>query len=276
MTVLVDIERRPVVAPMRGPSRRRPRIAIAALVSVGLHLMLIAGIVLWMQRSHSIALVPAENPATVELVMSPPGGEPAAAAAAPADKPSEKSPAPETSQETAAVSPTPTVAPAPAEEPAPAVATPPPPAPAAPTADEPPPPAPSAEAPAAPPPPAPPAPKPAENKLTFDFAQAESDTNAWVTGSSVLPPSPDIKFHNRKPSYPMAAAQRGEQGTVVLLIHVTAEGVVTDVEVARSSGFPTLDRAASDAVQTWHFLPSIKDGAPAPSDVQFGFVFSLD
>jgi protein TonB len=275
MTILIDIERRGVVARGRRPVRRRPPFAIAALLSVGLHVVLIGGVLLWMHRSHSIVLVPAENPATVELVMSPPGGEPAPAAAAPSEKPPEKSPAPETPQATAAIAPAPPVAPAPAEEPAPAVATPPPPAPAAPTVDEPPPPASSTET-AAAPRPAPPAPKPAEGKLTFDFAQAESDTNAWVTGSLVVPPSPDIKFHNRKPSYPIAAAQRGEQGTVVVLIHVTAEGLVTDVEVVHSSGFPTLDRAASDTVQTWHFLPSIKNGEPVPSDVPFQFVFSLD
>jgi protein TonB len=126
------------------------------------------------------------------------------------------------------------------------------------------------------PPPLPPAPKAADNKLIFDFAQAESDTNAWVTGDSVVPASPDIKFHNRKPSYPNDAAYRGEQGAVILLVHVSPDGLVSGVDVLRSSGFNALDRAARDAVLTWHFLPSMKDGRPVPEDLPMRFVFALD
>lgn len=262
---------------------------VAAVVSAGLHVALLGGVLLWMHRSHSIVLVPVETPATVQLVMSPPGGEPSPAAAAPPTKPAEQPPAPKPPQEAAAVPQAPPAAPATATEPAPVAAPPSPPAPPATAATAPPPPAPPtpaatapapsaapAEAAVTPPPPARPAPKPTDDKLTFDFAQAESDTNAWVTGNSVVPPSPDIKSRNRKPAYPTAAAQRGEQGTVILLIHVTAEGTVTDVEIAQSSGFPLLDRAAADAAQTWHFLPSIKDGEPAPADLPFKFVFALD
>ena len=112
--------------------------------------------------------------------------------------------------------------------------------------------------------------------MKFDFANVESDTNALVTGDLMVPASPDIKSHNRKPSYPTDAALRGEQGAVVLLIHVSPEGLVSGVDVLRSSGFSELDHAAEDAVMTWHFLPSVKDGQPVPDDIPMRIIFALD
>ena len=63
---------------------------------------------------------------------------------------------------------------------------------------------------------------------------------------------------------------------MVLLIHVSPEGLVSGVDVVQSSGFAALDRAARDAVLTWHFLPSVKDGQPVPDEVPLRFVFALD
>jgi protein TonB len=216
----------------------------AALVSVGLHLALIGGAVLWASRSAQIALVPADNPATVQLVMSPPGGETPPAAAPQPEKP----PAPETTQEAAAAPQAPASMPTTEDAPPPTTA--------------PPPPSPATHA--------------SDDKMTFDFASVESDTNALVTGDLMVPPSLDVKYHNRKPSYPNEAAFRGEQGSVVLLIHVTPEGLVGGADVLQSSGFATLDRAAREAVLTWHFLPSVKDGQPVPAAMPMRFVFSID
>jgi protein TonB len=218
----------------------------AALLSLGLHVALIGLAVFWMRRSGPGVLVPEDDPATVQLVMSPPGGETPPAATSQPETP----PTPEAPLKAAAAPDKPPAAPT--------------------TAEAAPPPA------AAPPPPTPPAPQSADSKLSFDFADAESDTNALVTGDLIVPASPDVKFHNRKPSYPNEAAFRGEQGAVVLLIHVSPDGLVTGVDVVRSSGFTALDRAAGDAVLTWHFLPSVKDGQPVPADVPMRFVFALD
>ena len=48
------------------------------------------------------------------------------------------------------------------------------------------------------------------------------------------------------------AARRGQQGVVVVLIYVSAEGTTASADIARSSGFPLLDRAAIDAVIAKH------------------------
>jgi protein TonB len=244
MTVLLNVSRRAMAAPARLRVRWRRRMGPPALVSVGLHVALIGVAVLWATRSTPIALVPADTPATVQLVMSPPGGETPPAAAPQPEKP----PAPETKQEAAAAPEAPASTPTPEDAPPPTTA--------------PPPPSPATQA--------------SDSKLTFDFASVESDTNALVTGDLMVPPSVDVKYHNRKPNYPNEAALRGEQGSVVLLIHVTPDGLVGGADVVQSSGYASLDRAAREAVLTWHFLPSVKDGQPIPAAMPMRFVFTMD
>jgi len=289
------------------PVRMRSWIGISAVLSLGLHAALIGLAVLWARYRPPVALVPLEIPATVQLEMSPPGGAtPPAAPPQPATPPSPKSseaaataskPAPAKTK-TAATQPkaapaqpktaaTETKAPdvpeaakghlpvaPPTQAASNAAATSP--SETTPTTPE------TRAAAAAKPqtadasPPAPQAQAPGDNKLTFNFAPVESDTNALVTGDLMVPASPDVKYHNRKPSYPLDAAFRGEQGTVTLLIHVSPDGLVSSVDIVRSSGFSALDHAAEDAVVTWHFLPAVKDGRPVSAEVPMRFAFELD
>jgi TonB family protein len=56
--------------------------------------------------------------------------------------------------------------------------------------------------------------------------------------------------------YPAAARNRGETGTVVLLIYVTPDGHATDTNIESSSGSDVLDEAAASCVKEYgHFLP---------------------
>ena len=57
------------------------------------------------------------------------------------------------------------------------------------------------------------------------------------------------------PRYPMESRRRGEQGTVLLRVLVGRDGLPVDIEVARSSGYRALDRAAREAVLRWRFRP---------------------
>lgn len=61
---------------------------------------------------------------------------------------------------------------------------------------------------------------------------------------------------NPEPSYPPASLELGESGGVLLRVVVSADGQPTSVEVARSSGFGRLDRAAVAAVKRWRFTPA--------------------
>ena len=59
-----------------------------------------------------------------------------------------------------------------------------------------------------------------------------------------------------RPPYPTISQENGEEGTVVLKIMVSPEGKVTNVGVAKSSGFARLDRAARNAGKSGRFQPN--------------------
>ena len=92
---------------------------------------------------------------------------------------------------------------------------------------------------------------------------------------AVVPPAPDTRFQNVAPSYPEAARLRGETGTVGLELSVDAEGRVTAVNVARSSGSPMLDAAARRAVVEWRFRPAARDGVPVAGSIRTSVHFRL-
>jgi periplasmic protein TonB len=58
-----------------------------------------------------------------------------------------------------------------------------------------------------------------------------------------------------EPRYPMDARRRGEQGTVILRVLVGRDGMPIDIDISRSSGSRSLDRAAREAVLRWRFRP---------------------
>jgi periplasmic protein TonB len=81
---------------------------------------------------------------------------------------------------------------------------------------------------------------------------------------------------NPPPPYPARARRLGEQGTVTLRILVAADGSVANAEIAHSSGFDTLDRAALETVRTrWRFVPARRAGAPVKSWVLVPIRFAL-
>ena len=92
----------------------------------------------------------------------------------------------------------------------------------------------------------------------------------------VLPPRPDSRHPNIPPSYPADAWRRHEAGTVNLLIHVAADGMPALVEVARSSGHPSLDEAAVRAVARWRFDPALGAAGPVPYDIPLAVNFVRD
>lgn len=222
---------------------------IAVLVSVGLHLLL-AAVLLLLVRSKPAD--PGANPAgTVELLMVEKRGS--GPLVPPAKSQSEAS---------ADASPSPPVTAPPTRPfnpPAPAPASPP----SVPdAAGEPMPPA-AAEA-------------PRQEAPVFNLDGTDSDSNAVALGSQVIPASPDDRFRNRPPAYPYDAAARGERGTVVVVVHVAENGVSTGADVARTSGVASLDRAALDAVRKWRFRPAMKNGRAVPFDMPMRFIFESE
>ena len=266
-----------------------------ALISLGLHAVLLAGLLIWFHHAAPVTDTP-DTQGAVELVMveqqgkgattAPPAPVPEVAAPAPPEAPAPPPVPPPPAPRPEATAPMPPEAPAPTPVPSP---------PAPPDATEaaeplplPPPPPPSP-----PPPPPPPTPQPAQPSVPRQRASAspaprsveapainlggtDSETNAIASGDHVIPASVDAKFRNKEPVYPPEAARRSEQGVVMLLIHVSADGLPAGVDVLQGSGYVLLDRAARDAVETWHFLPAVKDGTPLPFDMKLRVVFRLE
>lgn len=115
-------------------------------------------------------------------------------------------------------------------------------------APQPSPPAPAAEA-----PPAPPAPAPV-SAPRFDAAY----------------------LNNPAPPYPRQSRRMGEQGRVLLRVHVTPEGLAGEVRLQNSSGFTLLDQAALDAVKKWKFVPAKQGGAAVAAWVNVPVDFKID
>lgn len=63
-------------------------------------------------------------------------------------------------------------------------------------------------------------------------------------------------LHNPAPEYPPLAKRMGEQGKVLLRVHVEATGKPSRIEIKQSSGSLRLDQAAEQAVWRWQFTPA--------------------
>ena len=96
-----------------------------------------------------------------------------------------------------------------------------------------------------------------------------------ILGENTVPPSEDPTAQNIPPRYPTEAARRGQEGTVQLSVVVGTDGSALAVDVAVSSGYPLLDRAAREAVAKWRFRPGSEDGLAMPTTLPVTFQFTL-
>jgi protein TonB len=87
----------------------------------------------------------------------------------------------------------------------------------------------------------------------------------------------DVALTTRpRPVYPAQALRTREQGTVLVLAHVDANGQVSDARVVRRSGSSTLDRAAPNEVRRWKFSPALHDGQPIVASVEVPVSYRLE
>jgi protein TonB len=64
----------------------------------------------------------------------------------------------------------------------------------------------------------------------------------------------------KPPRYPIESRRKHEQGTVLLSLTLGLDGKVSVISIAKSSGFARLDDAARDAVRSWRWAPTVRDG----------------
>ncbi|HQQ64053.1 MAG TPA: energy transducer TonB [Pseudomonadales bacterium] len=113
-------------------------------------------------------------------------------------------------------------------------------------------------------------------------ASTREPVTAPVTASQATAPPPattaryDADYlDNPAPRYPPLSRRQGEEGTVLLAVHVASDGKPLAIEVKRSSGFGRLDTAARIAAAAWHFVPARQGDAVLASWVEVPVQFSL-
>jgi protein TonB len=114
--------------------------------------------------------------------------------------------------------------------------------------------------------PNPPTPRPA-------LPSRETAPAAPPTQVAMAPGVDPVPLSTPAPRYPPEALRNQESGTVLLHVDVGADGVPTQVQVAKSSRSRSLDRAASEAVRQWRFKPAQRNGQPVPASVQVPVAF---
>lgn len=119
-----------------------------------------------------------------------------------------------------------------------------------------------------------PVPKPVPEVLPTPAAEAAK--SALSASPPSTPPQPAHYLANPKPPYPHLSRRLGEEGTVRLNILVNPDGSVAQMEVAKSSGYPRLDRSAIETVQSsWKFEPARQGGMPVAAWVIVPIQFTL-
>jgi protein TonB len=231
------------------------------IISLGLHAALLVVLLVWFGRGPPRSDAP-DKDATVELVMvesqgagpptAPPAPAPETTASAAPEQPGPPPPPPTDTTDAGEQLPLPSPPPAQTPSPDPVQPSEPTPAVAAPPVRQ------------------------AMQAPEINLPGNDSETNAFVIGNHVIPASIDAKSRNKEPVYPPEAVRRAEQGAVILLIHVSPEGLASSVDVLESSGHTSLDRAARDAVAAWRFRPAVKDGQPIPFDMPMRVTFQLE
>ena len=124
-------------------------------------------------------------------------------------------------------------------------------------------------------PPSPAAPVVAEQRPASPVAQATDLSRTHLV--PLTPPRSDAAYlNNPRPAYPLAARRRGDQGTVLIRVLVTAEGLAAAAGLEKTSGHSSLDEAALTAVKSWRFVPARQGAQAIESPYVVPIVFKLD
>ncbi|MBU0902224.1 MAG: energy transducer TonB [Gammaproteobacteria bacterium] len=93
--------------------------------------------------------------------------------------------------------------------------------------------------------------------------------------AEVLSRKPSFSEPPRQPNYPSQARRRNQQGVVLVEVRLDERGQQRSLNVLRSSGVDSLDRAALEAVAKWRFRPETTGGQAVPSRVHIPIQFAL-
>jgi len=105
----------------------------------------------------------------------------------------------------------------------------------------------------------------------------------WTANSIVFdkprPPTPHADDTTSceipNPSYPIESRRQGESGTVLVRLHIPADGWPDKLQVSKSSGYARLDWAAIDWLMTCRFKPARENGSPVAAWANQAYTFNL-
>ena len=140
-----------------------------------------------------------------------------------------------------------------------------------------------------------PVPQPTQTPAAPPTLAATAPVNAPVSATAPVAPAPSVVVPaapaaptkvdlpttvadyqaKSPPVYPAMSRRMGEQGRVVMRVLIGADGVPQQAEVLQSSGHGRLDRAASDAVMRWRYVPGKRGGVPETMWFQVPIEFKL-
>ncbi len=119
---------------------------------------------------------------------------------------------------------------------------------------------------------------PAESARAISLPASVSTPAPSIAASApiLVPPRIDYRRSRIAPEYPSVSKRLGEQGKVVVLVHVLADGRAGEVKLLKSSGYPRLDAAALDHVlREWRFVPARSDGEAIATWGPFAVTFMI-
>lgn len=102
-------------------------------------------------------------------------------------------------------------------------------------------------------------------------------TTKLAPGASRAIPDRPVEIKDAPPpAYPAEALSRKQNGKVVLIVDVGADGSVTKAQVDASNPPTMFDAAALEAVKKWKFTPAVEKGKAVPGRVQIPVTFEAD
>ena len=80
-------------------------------------------------------------------------------------------------------------------------------------------------------------------------------------------------IHRVEPSYPILARQTHREGRVELRAIIGTDGTIQSLQIV--SGDPMFLRSALEAVQQWHYKPTILNGQPVEIDTYITVIYTM-
>jgi protein TonB len=84
-----------------------------------------------------------------------------------------------------------------------------------------------------------------------------------------------VALETPAPAYPRLARRLGEEGSVLCRLQLSAQGLVTAVEIVESSGSERLDEAAREALLRWRYEPRREGGRAVATSLLHRVTFRL-